>query len=392
MGFFSNIRRLFQDEVVTKDDINEYLSSMYLDSRPIDNPEKILLLYTCIGKRAEACTQVAFESHNAEGDLVEDDALVNLMRKPSNLQTKKEFIYQIVTDLSIFGSLKIQVVRHRRTVLAPEKVHLIALDQSKLTYPDFTYKNWVLDALPIKPVVYQEAGQSVNILPEAIILMYDDAPLKGTAYKGSSKAVAGKQLFSTSELRREADNVLTGKPGGMGILSQGASKDMGITVPLLDDEKKDLQKQFRRYGVSKSKFHAILSPTPKLWQPIAQPLKEWAFPEMNEWDYIMAANLFKIPKELLIKDATYENKQQALLDYYSGDPLSTMQSYADAMVRYFEWPNKITASFSHLPIMQAAEKKRVETAILKTTLAQSLKDLGHSEMADNVLNSIADGI
>jgi len=332
--------------------------------------EKIAMLYTIILKRAEYCSQVEFKHVKGDKEIV-DSKILKLLQTPNTYQSFKEFIYQYVFNLS-FGTAYIENIVP--VGFGIDKAQLLHLATKDLKVPEYGYKQFK-NGDEIKDYVYDYGDGQETIPSDNILAFVDDTQKAKNFLQGTSKTKAGELIFTNSQLRLEADNVLTDKPGGIGVLSTSDKNTNGVPVPLNPKEKEALHNELKKHGVSKGKRHIILTAAALNYLPLSNPIKDWDLPKNTERDYILACNLFGIPKELMIKDATFENKQYAMLDYYSGDPLSTMQSFADKLMRYFKEEGELIASYDHVPVMQKKRKERAEylnTFLAAMKLAQEL--------------------
>lgn len=356
-----------------------------------NNIEKVALLYTVLGRKAEYMAQCRYKlMYEESGELVQEDPMYDLINRPNFIQTYKEYIAQYAFLLSKWG------VQYQNLILSlsendpqPQNAHLINLEYEYLDIPRMRYQDMIKEEYPAKLIKYYDGEYRREIPWQELIISWDDTNRTDNFLKGTSKMKAGDQIFTNSQKRLEANNTLTTHAGGTGILSpdpRGAQ--MGVTSPLMPKEKEELQEEFNKYGVTAGKHKIIFSTNARQWQSIGNPMSEWDFEENTNLDYVLASNLMKMPKELFIKDATYENKKQAEIAYYCGDPLSTCQTWVDGLIKKFNYDDKgikAVASFDHVPVMQ--EKKR-ENAKYWSEVADSIVKLREVGVDESIIEQI----
>ena len=363
--------------------VAEYLSSLGLTNFELD-PSKVSLLFTMIDKRGTTFSQVKFKAFNKAGKEIEDHDLITKLKNPNRLQGWKEFAAQYAWYLSVMGIDWVNTV-FPEGFKSLEDSQIININPTFLKVPNIGYKEMITNDFP-EFIWYDDGKVRTKINMESLTPFWDTTQKPSNWFEGISRSKAGKLIFSNSQLRLEADNTLTGKPGGIGIMSTSKeTTSSGLTIPLSKNEKDRLHEELKQYGVASGKRHVILTNASVDYQAMANPFKEWEFSDSNNRDFMQACNLFQIPKELLVSDATYENKQYAMIDYYQGDPLTAMQNLIDGLAKAYGFTEDFEASYDHIPVMQV--KKREQAQYLNTYFdaLKKAQDLGANEKTINDL-------
>lgn len=158
----------------------------------------------------------------------------------------------------------------------------------------------------------------------------------------------------------EARNVLIVRRGPGGILSNEGTTPAG-PMTMKPNEKEELQRDFRRYGLTRDQWQMVITNLPLKFQSLGFPTRDLMLIEEVEDSTRAIADALNYPMHLLGFKAgtTFSNVSEAKKSLYEDAIIPEAQqiydalSYAMGMTDY-----KLTADYSHLPVFQESEEQR----------------------------------
>lgn len=164
----------------------------------------------------------------------------------------------------------------------------------------------------------------------------------------------------------EADNVLLRKKGPLGFISGNAGKDgVGAMIPMQEKEKKDLQDQLQRYGLSWNQYQYVISAVSAQWNPMSYDVKqlgtketvvagEKAICHRYNWPYILYE----------MSDSAYSaNGTNAEKNAYTSNVIPNNLKDFSLFNKFFkakENNGKIVCDFTSVPCLQTDKKTEAE--------------------------------
>lgn len=110
---------------------------------------------------------------------------------------------------------------------------------------------------------------------------------------------------------KDAINNLTNNFGAIGILS-------GDNLPVNPAEKEEFVQNLRsRYGMQSDKNNILVTTMPLKFDVLQFPVKELELEEKVKDCYTLLCNYFQVPVDLIFGQATYQNAEQAVRNFYS---------------------------------------------------------------------------
>lgn len=203
--------------------------------------------------------------------------------------------------------------------------------------------------------VYIAKDTTVNLDPNCFL---PESRLTALQYDAALVRALGDARFTMVEKR-----------GALGILSND-TKDAAGHLPVTDEEKKQIQREYSKYGLSTHKNQLIITDANLKWQQMAISTKDLMLLELGEDAKIQIADMFDYPAELLssIKGTTYANKREAKKSLYEDVALPEAVSDSEQLTRELELEScRIEIDFSEVPVLQEDEKMRAET--LRNTIS-----------------------
>jgi len=289
-----------------------------------------------------------------------------LINRPNPIQTWEQLIAEAYTFYSIFGEVFLFAINP------------IGFEGKQNISSLWVIPNWIISRTDTGKVYFQNkiedivseycitsGGQSVPVNVNQILHIRDTIVNRDNPIRGESKLVSLQDPVSNIIAAYEARNVLITKRGGIGILSN-TSKDAAGAIPLKTNEKDDLQKEFRKYGMAKDQYQVIITSASLQWQSMTYPTKELMLFEEIEDDVRQIADNYDYPMYLLgFKDGTtYSNVREAKASLYQDSIIPESEAFYSALSTFFETERdgfSIKICYDHLEILQKSEKEKAES-------------------------------
>jgi len=314
------------------------------------------------------------------GEIVEND-ISTLLRQPNWWQGQGEFLKQTKLFHDIFGNeflyflstVGFNTVKAFYT-MPPQNMEVCDKNElpffmsleSNLQY-NFTWKGKEYTLDPEKIIHLND--NNVNINSENYVL-------------GKSKIESLKDPLKNIRASYNARGVNLYQNGPMGIISS-AARDGAGSIPLLPEDKEQVQKELRTYGALENQFKYIVTSNALDFTPIsADTEKLLAFEEVREdFDKIMDA--YGLTKDIFssAENSTFENKKEAEKQAYQNTIIPEATEWIAAINKKFDTGNKpyvIVGDYWHLPVFK---ENMQETANTLQTLTNSLS----TQLADGVI-------
>jgi phage portal protein BeeE len=183
---------------------------------------------------------------------------------------------------------------------------------------------------------------------------------------GISKLEALKMPITNIQNAFEAMNTVLSSGGAKGIISPQKKDDQG-SVSLMPKEKKDLQDDFKDYGLLNSQNPFLISPISLDYTRVIMNSIEMGIYEEFSNNSILVANEFGVPPELLktyIQGATSENQIQSVRRLYQDTTIPMVadeDDYWSFRLNTFEYGFKIETRWDHIPALSVNKKENAQT-------------------------------
>ena len=197
---------------------------------------------------------------------------------------------------------------------------------------------------------------------------------------GQSKLEALSDPIKNIKAAYEARGELIINHGAIGILSNDNKDGIGASIPLMEKDKEDLQNQYKKYGLTKNKWHVMITNQSLKWQQMAVDISRMKLFEEVKEDTIKICDAYGVPYELLGSDkgVTFANKEEAEKQFYQDKIIPEANERTQALNRYFETEGQsweIISTFEHLPIFgDNLKEKAMALNQLTTGLSKALAD------------------
>ncbi|BFP39502.1 hypothetical protein FGF1_03470 [Flavobacteriaceae bacterium GF1] len=193
--------------------------------------------------------------------------------------------------------------------------------------------------------------------------------------EGVSDLIALQRPISNIDKAYESRNVLITKRGAIGAWTSEKKDEAMGNLPLNDEEVKEIQEAFKKYGLLKDQYSQIISPQPLKWQKTAMNVKELMLFEEIESDAIAVANAKGVPELLVkyyIKGGTFNNLDASEKRLYDTTIIPEWNDFQIALNHFLKTEEQgieLVGSFDHLKILQINKKEEAETAKIKQETA-----------------------
>jgi hypothetical protein len=176
------------------------------------------------------------------------------------------------------------------------------------------------------------------------------------------------------------------------VLGMVTNKTADVTgqTPLMPNDKKNLQLEFNRYGLTKTKDQVIITDKNLFYQSMLSNVGNLQIPEGIKISVEGICRKLNFAPELLSKDATFDNKKVAEIKQYQNVTIPFANSYYDALTQFL-YPNGngliIKRDYDDLPVLQS--DKKLEAEVYNTNADAFNTLVGTGKFNDEQLTMIA---
>lgn len=323
------------------------------------------------------CMEVNSISGQLKGNTAKNEwsnQMRRLMDQPNPMQTWEQFRGQQVMYKKVFGFCP--VLPTIPSGMSPEyAVSMINLPPW-LFFPIPT-SNFNFIATSINDLI---SGWRVNLLGKNITLGVDDVFILEDSFMlddkeyfilPQSRLVGLDMAVSNLCAGMEADNVLLRKRGPMGFISHdaAATKDsIAGYIPMSKSEKKRLQDDLARYGLSWSQYQYVVSRTAAKYVSMGYNVKELGTSETIVKAEKAICHRYAYPYVLYEEqDATYANGGNAKKGVYQDNVIPNSKKDLNKYNKFFKAKDNnciIECDYSHVAAFQEDEKFKGQAAQL----------------------------
>ncbi len=291
-----------------------------------------------------------------------------LVQRANPLQSAKEFAHQGTFFLKVFGNRYVRILMPIGRDKKVDILNIQALYNLPSQFIDVRSTGKLYDQFELSGVVDKYALTNYNpiveYLPEEVIHFNEvnissDVP----TIMGVSKLEAIKMPITNTQKAFEAMNTILSSRGMQGIISPKNRDGMGISVPMTDTEKEDVDKTFKKdYGLLNNQNPFLISPISMDYIKTTMNSQEMGIYEEFSNNAILIGNEFGVPPELIktyIQGATYENQIQSVKRLYQDTTIPMVEdedSYWSFRLDTFKYGFEIKTSWDHIPALQGAIK------------------------------------
>lgn len=300
--------------------------------------------------------------------------LTNLFHQPNPYESGKQFEAKGYSYLKLFGFnivLMIKPVGFDRTwTTAMYNIPASWLDIKE------TNRLWFLSGSgQIEYIVLNYNGTRVKLNIDDILIQKDTQPSFDTAIFPSSKLEPLSTVIDNIIGAYESRKKLIQYRGALGILTYDQGSGQYAAMAMTPDEKEDLQKDFRKYGLTKNQWQVIITSASMRWQQMGYATKDLMLFEEIEDGICRLCDGLGYPDFLISSrtKTTFDNVREGNKILYQDFTIP------DANSIYEQWNNwfstgplnlRIDKDYGHVPILQedkgkmAVARKALNDALL----------------------------
>lgn len=227
-----------------------------------------------------------------------------LMAQPNPLQTWKEFEAQQKIYMKVFGwcfCLPIYPVGWDKYGLSEAtSMWNIPPYMVDITETNKLFYQTDLGGI-LSKVVLNYRGVRSELQIKDLILFKDFIPSMESLVFPETRILSLRMPINNIIGAYESRNQLINYAGAQGLFSPGS--DVNGPIPLKEDAKLQLQKDFMRYGIRKDQWKYIFSPTTLTWQQVGRPTKDLMLFEEIVDDIMRLCDGFNHPYRLMAHEA-----------------------------------------------------------------------------------------
>lgn len=361
----------------------------------LDNETNHLLAYnscpplkSIISKRAKAFNVGHIDVYDGTtGEKAKSayaDSIRKLLIKPNVIQTGKQFFAQQNTYLDLFGWCPV----YQMKPYGMQNTSSLWNIPPWLLNPNFALQNfWSLDSsTPLfSSFSLTWRNEQITIDTENIKMIFDDG--FGTD-NNINLTIPDSRLRSLEYpiwnivAALQASNTGITRKGPSGILSNNA-KDTLSSLPIDPTEKKNLQDQWKRYGLTGQEYQVIITEANLSWQQIGSSLRDMNLHQEIAEDINHICDAFGWPPELMAykTNDAYLNRIHAEKNMYTGTIIPESNSRGEQRTNTLIDPESglyLFSDFSGEAILQ-------EDKLLTAQVRESQSKAAEKEFKNNVI-------
>lgn len=301
--------------------------------------------------------------------------LRKLLAKPNPLQSWKQFEAQQQIYIQLFGfSIVFPIIPVGFEQYGPIEATSIwnippfmleIKESNKIWYQ--TDQSGIIDSITLK---YRNNKTTLPL--KSIYIFKDVVPAFDTIIFPESRVCALEMPINNIMGALESRNVLINYRGALGIFSHDPSGGQFASMPMTEEVKKDLQNDFKRYGITKRQWKFIFTTASLRWQQVGIPTKDLMLFEEIDSDTQMICDAYGYPYRLLSNNTSNslggsdvkQYKQLLYQDAIIPEAESTYEQWNN-MFRTSEHNIRMEKDYSSVPILQTDEKDKAQARLTR---------------------------
>lgn len=295
------------------------------------------------------------------------------LSKPNPLQTWKQFEAQQQIIIGISGfclTLPIIPVGYKEVIDCSSMWNIppamLTIEESGKLF----YQTDISGMLKSVKLTYK--GNDTDITNQPFYIFKDFLPSLSSMIFPESRSCSLARPINNIIGALESRGVLINYRGALGILS--SKNDKYGYIPIKDDQKDQLQKDFKRYGLRDQQWKFIITSAAVDWQQMGISTRELMLFEEIEDDTNMICDSHGFPIDLMSGSTrkTYQNAREARRGLYQETTIPEACSIYDQWNIFFKCAEngcKMEKDYSHVSALQ---ENQGEMATARRTLGQEL--------------------
>ena len=351
----------------------------------LDLSLKNIALFTALDIRSTMFSRGRVFVKDKEGNEIEDDPFLKLIKNPNYAQSQQDLLYSHLWFKSLGNNLTRAIpnrVGSNVDVRDLDKVKAIEnLIPSCIDYKDVNkVSSLVVSKSQIKQledrkINYKISGVDTDIRVGDIAFFYDvtNNMTDESYFKSPSRIDALIPALMNIQEAQSAKNVNLKHSKKWLVTNQ--SKDQYGKEDLKPEEKDEIEGRFMQKDIMATNAGVKA-------ESLAVDMRKLLYDDGTAADAIKVFSAYGIPKDVLNwwmnGQSTYDNKDAAVAEWIQNSIQFEASDWGNtwsSFFRYEEEGKTIGMDYSHLPIMQVLEKKRIETLKERVDIAKVLYDM-----------------
>ena len=326
---------------------------------PVDAYRRCPIVNAIINRKAQAFINGknwVLDDKGAVSESKDAKKIMDLLDNPNPLQSRRQFEAQGYIFQQLFGFNIVMAVRPFGFA--------DVLDTKSLWNIPACWIDWkateelfnINGGVYIKEIVISFNRVQTRLKVEDLLIIRDFTPSFDSITFPESKIISLSLPINNIIGALESRNVLINYRGALGILTTDPGKGQYNALPLQKEEKDQLQKDFRRYGLKNKQLQVILTTAALKWQQMGYATKElMLMEEVEESSKNICAGLNFPPFILGLKDTTFSNMNEAKKSLYSEATIPDAENIYEHWNRFFKTKELglfIDKDYAHVPALQ----------------------------------------
>lgn len=273
-------------------------------------------VYAVISYICNAVSKVKYRLYEGtiddKGNQITKHEILDLLKAPNNSQSwfeliKQFFGYYYVTGNAYIDAFEPIGFKPKKLFILPTQYMSIYPQSSSRGNPDFNkdFRTNEIIRYKMEYGTYSLNIEAKNILHKKILnLDFAD----GQYLFGKSPLLSANKPIQSLQSNYEAEIATIQNRGAMGILTSKQSD-----FPMVDSQKKDIQEEYKKYGLSDDKYSIMITSAPVEYKKIGMDIKELQLNENKLASYRATCKVLNFPSQILGDPATstYNNMKEA---------------------------------------------------------------------------------
>lgn len=325
----------------------------------VDAYERCPPLSAIINRKAQAFVNgktFILNDKEKEAKGADADKMRKLLSTPNILQSGMQFEAQGYIYMQLFG---FNIILPIKPIGFTDNLDASSLWNIPASWIDINATQEIFarsGGVGLKEIAFNFNGVRTIIPVADLIIIRDFTPSFSTLTFPGSKLQPMEKPINNIIGAYDSRNTLMNHRGALGILSRDAGSGQYEAMGIGDEEKAQLQADFKKYGLRSRQWHIIITQAQLKWQQMGYPTKDLLLmEEVTESTRAICAGQNFPPFILGLADTTYNNMSAAEKGLYQNATIPDAANYYDQITTAFNLRNKnlyIVKDYSHIPSLQ----------------------------------------
>jgi hypothetical protein len=325
----------------------------------VDAYQRCPPLSAIINRKAQAFVNgrtFVMNTQGKESQSADAAKMRNLLNSPNLLQSGMQFEAQGYIYEQLFG---FNIILPIKPVGFKDNIDASSLWNIPACWIDFKATQEIFHrsgGVGLQEIAFNFNGIRTIIPVADLIIIRDFTPSFSTLTFPGSKLQALQKPINNIIGAYDSRNTLMNYRGALGILSRDTGGGQYEPMGIGEDEKAQLQADFKKYGLRSRQWHVIITQAQLKWQQMGYPTKDLLLmEEVTESTRALCAGMNFPPFILGLADTTYNNMNAAEKGLYINATMPDAANYYDQVSTAFGLRAKnlsISKDFDHIPVLQ----------------------------------------